>query len=181
MEDYYLENEHMGMLEKNKEFFTQLGLMDKKENEKNEESIELGVNSYKMYENFLKEKDGIIKVIKEMCAYVLNKDKNENTIITSDKIFIESRNRTIMILYSYLEQPGLLDPILPEIIPLMTNTMLELINVYLKSKSDVQKKLFESILSLSQIIYNICKIRGFGPISKFFSSEVSVFESVINF
>ncbi len=180
MEDYYLENEHMGMLEKNKEFFTQLGL-DKKENEKNEESIELGVNSYKMYENFLKEKDGIIKVIKEMCVYVLNSEKNENTIITSNKIFIESRNRTIMLLYSYLEQPGLLDPILPEIIPLMTNTMLELINKYLKSKSDVQKKLFEGILSLSQIIYNICKIRGFGPISKFFSSEVNVFESVINF
>ena len=181
MEDYYLENEHMGMLEKNKEFFTQLGLVDKKDNEKNEESIELGVNSYKMYENFLKEKDGIIKVIKEMCTYVLNSEKNENTIITSNKIFIESRNRTIMILYSYLEQPGLLDPILPEIIPLMTNTMLELINKYLKSKSDVQKKIFEGILSLSQIIYNICKIRGFGPISKFFSSEVNVFESVINF
>ena len=41
-----------------------------------------------------------------------------------------------MILYSYLEQPYLLDPILPEIIPLMTNTMLALINQYLKSKSD---------------------------------------------
>jgi len=179
--DYYLENEHMGMLEKNKEFFTQLGLADKKETEKNEESVELGANSYKMYENFIKEKDGIIKIIKEMCAYVLNPDKNENTVIISEKIFIESRNRTIMILYSYLEQPGLLDPILPEIIPLMTNTMLTLINSYLKSKANEQKKLFESILSLSQIVYNICKIRGFGPISKFFSSEVSVFESVINF
>ena len=179
--DYYLENEHMGMLEKNKEFFTQLGLSEKKEPEKNEESVELGANSYKMYENFIKEKDGIIKVIKEMCVYVLNTEKNENTIITSEKIFIESRNRTIMILYSYLEQPGLLDPILPEIIPLMTNTMLTLINQYLKSKVEVQKKLFESILSLSQIVYNICKIRGFAPISKFFSSEVTVFESVINF
>ena len=179
--DYYLENEHMGMLEKNKEFFTQLGLADKKETEKNEESVEIGANSYKMYENFIKEKDGIIKVIKEMCVYVLNTEKNENTIITSEKIFIESRNRTIMILYSYLEQPGLLDPILPEIIPLMTNTMLTLINQYLKSKVEVQKKLFESILSLSQIVYNICKIRGFAPISKFFSSEVTVFESVINF
>jgi hypothetical protein len=171
----------MGMLEKNKEFFTQLGLADKKETEKNEESVELGANSYKMYENFIKEKDGIIKIIKEMCAYVLNPEKNENTVIVSEKIFIESRNRTIMILYTYLEQPGLFDPILPEIIPLMTNTMLTLINSYLKSKVDEQKKLFESILSLSQIVYNICKIRGFGPISKFFSSEVSVFESVINF
>ena len=179
--DYYLENEHMGMLERNKEFFTQLGLADKKETEKNEESVEIGANSYKMYENFIKEKDGIIKVIKEMCVYVLNSEKNENTIITSEKIFIESRNRTIMILYSYLEQPGLLDPILPEIIPLMTNTMLTLINQYLKSKVVQQKKLFENILSLSQIVYNICKIRGFAPISKFFSSEVSVFESVINF
>ena len=179
--DYYLENEHMGMLEKNKEFFTQIGLTDKKDKEKNEESVELGANSYKMYESFLKEKDGIIKIIKEMCAYVLNPEKKENTIIISDKIFIESRNRTIMLLYSYLEQPGLLDPILPEIIPLMTNTMLDLINQYLKSKADKQKKIFENILSLSQIVYNICKIRGFGPISKFFSSEVSVFESVINF
>ena len=164
--DYYLENEHMGMLEKNKEFFTQLGLADKKETEKNEESVELGANSYKMYENFIKEKDGIIKIIKEMCAYVLNPEKNENTVIVSEKIFIESRNRTIMILYTYLEQPGLLDPILPEIIPLMTNTMLTLINSYLKSKVDEQKKLFESILSLSQIVYNICKIRGFAPISR---------------
>ena len=179
--EYYLENEHLGMLERNKEFFTQIGLIDKKENEKNEESVELEANSYKMYENFIKEKDGIIKVIKEMCSYVLNPDKNDNTIITTNKVFIESRNRTIMILFSYLEQPGLLDPILPEIIPLMTNTMLTLINQYLKSKVDIQKKIFESILSLSQIVYNICKIRGFGPISKFFSSEVTVFESVINF
>ena len=179
--DYYLENEHMGMQEKNKEFFTQIGLTEKNEKEKNEESVELGANSYKMYESFLKEKDGIIKIIKEMCSYVLNPEKNDNTIITSNKMLIESRNRTIMILYSYLEQPGLLDPILPEIIPLMTNTMLNFINQYFKSKSDIQKQLFENILSLSQIIYNICKIRGFGPISKFFSSEVSVFESVINF
>ena len=178
--DYYLENEHMGMLEKNKEFFAQLGLSDKQpENDK--ESVELGANSYKMYENFIKEKDGILKIIKEMCAYVLNPKNTENTIITSNKIFIESRNRTIMILYSYLEQPGLLDPILPDVIPLMTNTMLELINTYLKSKVEEQKIIFENILSLSQIIYNICKIRGFGPIAKFFSSEVSIFENVINF
>ena len=73
-----------------------------------------------MYENFIKEKDGILKVIKEMCSYVLNPDKNDNTIITTNKVFIESRNRTIMIFFSYLEQPGWLDPILPEIIPLMT-------------------------------------------------------------
>ena len=179
--DYYLENEHMGMLEKNKEFFAHLGLSSKPEQENDKESVELGANSYKMYENFIKEKDGILKIIKEMCAYVLNSENKENTIITSNKIFIESRNRTIMILYSYLEQPGLLDPILPDIIPLMTNTMLELINKYLKSKIDEQKILFENILSLSQIIYNICKIRGFGPISKFFSSEVSIFENVINF
>ena len=171
----------MGMLEKNKEFFAQLGLSEKKVEENDKESVELGANSYKMYENFIKEKDGILKIIKEMCAYVLNPNNPENTVITSNKIFIESRNRTIMILYSYLEQPGLLDPILPDIIPLMTNTMLELINTYLKQKSKEQKEIFENILSLSQIIYNICKIRGFGPISKFFSSEVSIFENVINF
>ena len=171
----------MGMLEKNKEFFAQLGLSEKKVEENDKESVELGANSYKMYENFIKEKDGILKIIKEMCAYVLNTNNPENTVIISNKIFIESRNRTIMILYSYLEQPGLLDPILPDIIPLMTNTMLELINTYLKSKSKEQKEIFENILSLSQIIYNICKIRGFGPISKFFSSEVSIFENVINF
>ena len=171
----------MGMLEKNKEFFAQLGLSEKKVEENDKESVELGANSYKMYENFIKEKDGILKIIKEMCAYVLNPNNIENTVITSNKIFIESRNRTIMILYSYLEQPGLLDPILPDIIPLMTNTMLELINTYLKSKNEEQKEIFENILSLSQIIYNICKIRGFGPISKFFSSEVSIFENVINF
>ena len=171
----------MGMLEKNKEFFAQLGLSEKKAEENDKESVELGANSYKMYENFIKEKDGILKIIKEMCAYVLNPNNPENTVIISNKIFIESRNRTIMILYSYLEQPGLLDPILPDIIPLMTNTMLELINTYLKSKSKEQKEIFENILSLSQIIYNICKIRGFGPISKFFSSEVSIFENVINF
>ena len=42
--EYYLENEHLGMLERNKEFFTQIGLNDKKENEKNEESVELEAN-----------------------------------------------------------------------------------------------------------------------------------------
>ena len=36
--DYYLENEHMGMLEKNKEFFAQLGLSEKpnQENDKDQ-------------------------------------------------------------------------------------------------------------------------------------------------
>ena len=37
--DYYLENEHMGMLERNKEFFTQIWLSDKKENKKNEDQL----------------------------------------------------------------------------------------------------------------------------------------------
>ena len=185
--DYYLENEHMGMLEKNKEFFTKIGLdiqtdNTKKKPEECQESVEIGENSYKMYESFIKEKDGILKVISEMNAFVLNPEKNDNTIITNEKMLIEARNRLIMILYSYLEQPGLLDPILPTIIPSMTNTMLTLITQYLKTNdSKIQKKLFDYILSLSQIIYNICKIRGFSPISKFFSSEVNVFETVINF
>ena len=179
--DYYLENEHMGMLEKNREFFKQLASGVEKNEGKNDEEEIHDIDTFKVYESFLKEKDGIIKVIEEMCAYSLNQNNEKNTVVKDENSLRETRNRLIMILSAYCEQPGLLDPVLPHIIPLMTNTSLILISDYFKQTPKRQKQTFEYILSLYQVIYNICKIRGFSPISKFFSSEVGIFENVINF
>ena len=190
--DYYLENAHMGMLEKNKEYFVGLGgEKNTNENDKNEH-LEMNADTYKMFDSFMKEKEGILKIINEICQFVLNPEKNENiTIKTFDKLK-EDKNRTIMLLSTYQEQPGLLDPILPTIIPQLTNTSLTLINKHLKAEENlkkeknendekIKKEMFEYIKCIYELVYVICKIRGFAPIAKFFSSEVSIFENVIHF
>ena len=188
--DYFLENTHMGMLEKNKEYFSKLG-GEKNENTENEET-EMNIDTYKMFASFMKEKEGIIKIINEICQFVLNPEKNENQTIKSLDKLKEDKNRTIMLLSTYQEQPGLLDPILPNIIPQLTNTSLTLIDNYLKSEENLKKEknekdekikkdMFEYIKCIYELVYVICKIRGFAPIAKFFSSEVSIFENVIHF
>ena len=118
--DYFLENTHMGMLEKNKEYFSKLG-GEKNENNENEET-EMNIDTCKMFASFMKEKEEIKKIINEICQFVLNPEKNENQTIKSLDKLKEDKNRTIMLLSTYQEQPGLLDPILPTIIPQLTNT-----------------------------------------------------------
>ena len=174
--DYYLENFSMGMAEKNKALFASLGSTSPNYISPEDEQ-ESQIDTFKMYSSFLKEKDGLLKIISEICDYSLNPSTKETKTITSLQNLIEYKNRTIMILTSYQEQPGLLDPILPIIIPQMTNTSLKLIDISLKDENN--KDVFEFITCIYQIIYIICKVRGFSPIAKFFSSEVSIFENVI--
>ena len=64
--DYYLENAHMGMLEKNKEYFVGLaGEKNTNETDKNEH-LEMNADTYKMFDSFMKEKEGILKIINEI-------------------------------------------------------------------------------------------------------------------
>ena len=177
--DYYLENESMGMLEKNKALFASIGSTFQNPMVDPSEEHEHQIDTFKMYSSFLKEKDGLLKIIDEICKYSVDPNTKETKTITSLQSLIEYKNRTIMILTSYQEQPGLLDPILPIIIPQMTSTSLKLIEIALKDDSN--KNNFEFITCIYQIIYIICKVRGFSPIAKFFSSEVSIFENVILF
>ena len=185
--DYYLENENMGMSLKNRELFANIGSSVKDSNfplpkiEPNFDS-DTQINTFQMYDSFLKEKDGLLHIINEICEYVTNPSTTVNTSITSKQHLIEFKNRTIMIFSSYQEQPGLLDPILPTIIPLLTNTSLKLIDISLSSSSLTDNTVItEYITCLYQIIYIICKVRGFSPIAKFFSSEVEIFEKVIHY
>ncbi|MCQ2815843.1 MAG: tubulin-specific chaperone D [archaeon] len=175
--DYYLENTSMGMQEKNKALFASM-IEDSAEimQQKEEETID----TFKMYSSFIKEKDGILKIINEMCEFSLNPSTEKNEKIKSLESLIEFKNRIIMIFQTYQEQAGLIDPILPIIIPLISNTSLKLIEDLLIPKEDSKDK-FEYLTCLYQVIYILCKMRGFSPIAKFFSSEVSIFENVINF
>ena len=174
----------MGMSEKNKQFFNDLitdnNSSNKQENEQKSEEYLLDIDIFKMHTSFLKEKEGIILIISEICNYSINLQPGNNKTILDYKSLYDNKNRTIMLLSSYQEMPGLLDPILPNIIPKLSDSSLKLIEKSL-SHPEQKDEIFKYILFLYEIVYSICKIRGYIPILKFFSSEVSVFENVIHF
>ena len=161
----------MGMSEKNKQFFNDLitdnNSSNKQENEQKSEEYLLDIDTFKMHTSFLKEKEGIILIISEICNYSINLQPGNNKTILDYKSLYDNKNRTIMLLSSYQEMPGLLDPILPNIIPKLSDSSLKLIEKSL-SHPEQKDEIFKYILFLYEIVYSICKIRGYIPILKFF-------------
>jgi tubulin-specific chaperone D len=190
--DYLLENQNLGLLEKNKKIFTDLS----KDNNESGNPLESESNkdTFKMYTDFMTEKQGLLEIIDEMVKFSTNQlsvyqSKADNKISTPENLtvlksiknqsdFINFKNRVIMILENYQEQPGLLDPILGQIVPNLMNNSLYLIESLLKNRNEFT---LINLQCLYQIVYILCKIRGYSTIIKFFSSEVHVFEPVITF
>ena len=94
--DYYLENESMGMLEKNKALFASIGSPFQNPMVDPSEEHEHQIDTFKMYSSFLKEKDGLLKIIDEICKYSVDPNTKETKTITSLQSLIEYKNRTIM-------------------------------------------------------------------------------------
>ena len=75
----------MGMSEKNKQFFNDLitdnNSTNKQENEQKSEEYLLDIDIFKMHTSFLKEKEGIILIISEICNYSINLQPGNNKTI----------------------------------------------------------------------------------------------------
>jgi len=180
--DFKLDNENLGLLEKNKKLFVDFS---KDKTDPNFDDPQ-DKDTFKMYEDFMKEKDSIIEVINELVKFSCGLCRIDGSQQVTGKInkleeMINFKNRIIMILENYQEQPGLLDPILGLIVPSLMNNSIDLIEYILKNNSSVTSPVYISIQCLYQIVYILCKIRGYQTITKFFSSEVHIFEPVINF
>lgn len=99
--DFKQENINLGMNEKNKKLFQDMKITDK--NQTGEETKE--VNSFKLYNEFVKEKSGIIEIVKEICEFGLftcgkNTNKNSKNIKDISEL-INYKNRIIMLVKNY--------------------------------------------------------------------------------
>lgn len=96
MIDYHLENKNLNLNEKNKKLFSDLSLKTK-ENAQDEES---NVDTFKMYTDFMQEKDGLIEITSEVINYCVGITKiiNYSTKnICNLNHLLNYKNRIIMI------------------------------------------------------------------------------------
>ena len=96
MIDYHLENKNLNLNEKNKKLFSDLSLKVKV-NTYEEES---NVDTFKMYSDFMQEKDGLIEIVNEVinyCTGVTNKINYSTKNISNIANLINYKNRVIMI------------------------------------------------------------------------------------
>ncbi len=181
--DFILEKQNLGLQEQNKLLFANIAkdISDDTNDLQDKEKAD----TFRMYSDFMKEKKIIIETINEMTEFIQfqcgSKMTNECKNITNIAKEIEYKNGIIMILNNYQEQPGLLNSILPIIVPNLMNFSIQTIDYLLGIKEFSTNEIFTSLKCLYQIVYVLCKIRGYSTIIKFFSSEVNIFESVITF
>jgi hypothetical protein len=91
--DYKLDNINLNLNEKNKKLFTEFNKTDKSEQED-------GVDTFKMYTEFLQEKDGLIEIINELVQHSLNyirENKQVNPKIKNLDQALNYKNKVIMI------------------------------------------------------------------------------------
>ena len=96
MIDYHLENKNLNLIEKNKKLFSDLSLKSK-ENLIDEES---NLDTFKMYNDFMQEKDGLIEITNEVVSYcvVMTQQMDFSTKnIKNMTNLLNYKNRVIMI------------------------------------------------------------------------------------
>lgn len=100
--DFKLDNTNLGLNEKNKKLLQDMMNQDKKTTQ-NQEEEDLNVDTFKMYNDFLTEKQAIIEIINEICDYSVvscGKAINDDSKIKNFKKIsdlINFKNRVIMI------------------------------------------------------------------------------------
>lgn len=201
--DYQLDNVNLSLNEKNKMLLTDLKASEKF-NENNfmitasfddDSEVAKGISTFQIYSSFIQEKEALLKITKEICLFsedqslkIQNGASSTNQYVTKIEELIEFKNRIIMILNIYQEQPGLLDPILEELLRPLSNSVLVTIQALLNMNKDknlnlaqIEDPILMILKCLCQIVYVICKVRGYETVIKYFSSEVQVFEPIISF
>ena len=95
--DYLLENTNLDLNEKNKKYFSELS----KNTQPNlDEDGENNIDTFKLYEDFMKEKEGILELSNELCDYTIGLEKSSDFSTKNIKNLgdlINVKNRIIMI------------------------------------------------------------------------------------
>ena len=100
--DYLLENKNLDLNEKNKKYFSEL---TKNTQPSIDDDSEKNIDTFKLYENFMKEKEGILDLSSELCEYTLGlyQDSNFTTKnVKSIADLINIKNRIIMIVITII-------------------------------------------------------------------------------
>ena len=99
--DFKLDNLNLGLNEKNKKLF--YDMVEANQINPNTDEENKNIDTFKMYNDFLLEKQAIIEIISEICDYSLHlcgkKIDNSKTLKNINKIsdLINFKNRVIMI------------------------------------------------------------------------------------
>jgi hypothetical protein len=104
--DFKQENINLGMNEKNKKLFQDMKLSDNNQNQKGNGDDYKEVNSFKLYNEFIKEKSGIIKIVKQLCEFSLficGKSTYYTKNIKDFNEFMNFKNRIIMIVILFIK------------------------------------------------------------------------------
>ncbi len=106
--DFKLDNTNLGLNEKNKKLLQDLMMTQDKKLTQTQEEENCNVDTFKMYNDFLTEKQAIIEIINEICEFsVISCGKainNEIKIKNIKKIsgLIDFKNRVIMIVIIFI-------------------------------------------------------------------------------
>jgi len=171
MQAYLEENK---FLDKDASYDAYLGLPPVETEENYNENVPTALQFSSM-ETFIKEKDRILALCKELV------DIADKTLSTPDKIYTKeelekARHISFGIIRNiekYQEQPGLLDPILEKMIVPMISVLLKFAKECSQKKS---YKISPQISHVFEVIYSISKVRGYKVVTKFMSHEAADFE-----
>ena len=101
MIDYHLENKNLNLNEKNKKLFSDLSIKQK-DNIENEET---NLDTFKMYNDFMNEKEGLIEITNEVINYCVGVTKQidfSSKNINNLNSLLNYKNRIIMIVTTHL-------------------------------------------------------------------------------
>ena len=135
--------------------------------------ITLTAYEYSSMENFVKEKDFILTLIKELIT--IADQTLENGLCTNEELE-KCKNISFGIIRSiekYQEQPGLLDPILEKMVsPLMAF----LLKFTIKCGKTKSFAIPPQVGHVFEVVYSLSKVRGYKAVTKYMPHEAADFE-----
>jgi hypothetical protein len=100
MIDYHLENKNLNLNEKNKKLFSDLSMKAKDQGGEEESNLD----TFKMYSDFMQEKDGLVEITNEVinyCVGQINKIDFSTKNINNLTSLLNYKNRIIMIVNKF--------------------------------------------------------------------------------
>jgi len=140
-----------------------------------------------LFESFVKEKSSILNYVRDLVRYaaklnaidsnaILNEEfKEDQNKVKSEYDCHLSTHRVNLILEKYQEQSSMLDPLIEQFVqPIMA-----FLQVYVrKAVADQKYGVPAEVKNLFLLLTQMCKVRGYKTIVKFFPHEVSDLEQV---
>ncbi len=131
---------------------------------------------YTSMENFIKEKDLLLQLLKELLSTV---DSFVEKGVPSPEVIQHARQTSFGIIRSvekYQEQPGLLDPILEKMLSPIMQFMLHFANHCSQTKNYTIPPLVALVF---EVTYSLAKVRGYKVVTKLMTHEAADLESCL--